>query len=213
MNLPQLADLSKVCLFLECQGFYISDSEEEMENKEFILRELGYSHWFLSQSQSGSLLYSNGMSYEKLTAHNKLDVKHRVRYVHGLPFEDAFFEDQGITLRDRNSVTRNIRDIYNNLFTDSRRIIAFKGYQTGQLLKNLSDIPLINLDAFDVRVFPGDIPELPFNARCQQHNWNLDCCRQTCVYYAHWMLSNKLTVCHDYSEDVTRRLANLDLTR
>ena len=194
MNLPQLPDLSKVCLFLECQGFYISDTEQEVENKEFILRELGYSHWFLTQSQSGSLLYSNGVSYEELTAPDKLDVKHRVRYVHGLPFEDTFFEDHGITLRDRKRVTRDIRDIYNNLFTDSRRSIAFKGYQTGQLLKNLSDtIPLINLDIFD---FPTmcDMPELPFTGRCERHYWNLYCCKQSCVCYAHWMLSNNLTL-------------------
>ena len=193
MNLPQLPDLSAVCLFLECQGFYISDTEGEMKNKEFILRELGYSHRFLTQAQSGSLLYSNGMTYEKLTAHDKLDVKHRERYVHGLPFEDKFFEDGGITLRDTNSVTRDIRGLYNNLFTDSRRSITFKGYQTGQLLKNLSDaIPLINLD--DVPVFSDTTFELPFNARCGQHKWTLNCCRQTYVYYSHWALSNKWTL-------------------
>lgn len=128
--------------------------------------------------------------------------------MHGLPFEDNFFEDHGIPLRDRNSV---IRDIYNNLFTDSRRSIAFKGYQTGQLLKNMPDtVPLINLDSYD---FPEmcDMPDLPFMGRCERHYWNLYCCKQSCVYYTHWMLSNNLTMARNDIEDVISRLEHLNI--
>ena len=105
-------------------------------------------------------------------------------------------------MRDRNSATRDIVKLYNHFFTDSRRIIAFKSYQTGQLLKNLPDtVPLINLDTFD---FPEmcDMPELPFVGRCESHYWNLHCCKQSCVYYAHWMLSKNLTLSNDDREDV-----------
>ena len=41
------------------------------------------------------------------------------------------------------------------------------------------------------------MPELPFAARCEQYYWNnywnLYSDEQSCVYYTHWMLSNKLT--------------------
>ena len=141
------------------------------------------------------------MPYEKLDAHDKLDVKHRERYVHGLPFEDKFFEDNGIILRDRNNVTRDIVQLYNHFFTDSRRIIAFKGYQTGKLLQNLPDtVPLINLDTFDCPEM-CDMPDLPFAGRCECHYWHLHCCKQACVYYAHWM-ANKINLTNGDTKDL-----------
>ena len=210
----QLPDLSNVCLFLECQGFHISDTEQHTKDKEFILRELGYSHWFLTGPQSGSLLYSNAVSYEDLTADDKLDVKHRERYVHGLPFEDKFFKDNGISLYNRNEVNEDIVTLYTHYCTDARRSIAFKGYQTAQLLKNVSDtIPLINLDMFN---FPEDMfdfecDSLPPAGRCERHYWKLYCCKQSCVNYAYWALSNKWTLDRDISDDITNRVAHLNI--
>ena len=209
---PQLPDLSNVCFFLECQGFYISDSEQHTRDKEFILRELGYCHWFFTGAKSGSLLYSTGMSYEGLTTEDKLDVKHRVRYVHGLPFEDKFFEDNEITLRDRNKARRDIVKLYANFCTDSRRNIAFKGYQTGQLLKNVSDtIPLIDLDTIDFsRV---QFRKLPFTTRCETHLWTLHCCKESCVYYAHSLLANNITTTRENEnvEEIRHRLEYLNI--
>ena len=85
-----------------------------------------------------------------------------------------------------------------------KEIIAFKGYQTGQLLKNVSDnVPLINLDSYGIPEM-CDMPELPFTGRCERHYWNLYCCKQSCVYYAHWVLSNNLTLTN--VQDVRNRL-------
>ena len=69
---------------------------------------------------------------------------------------------------------------------------------------------LINLDTFD---FPEmcDMPELPFAGRCERHYWNLHCCKQSCVYYAHWMLSNKITLTNDDREDVVEVQSRLEV--
>ena len=180
--------LSKVCLFLECQGYYISDLDHpEPRDKEFILREVGYSHWFFTD-MSGSCVYSVDMDFDDLAPHNKLAIQQQVQDEHGLPFEDAFYDDFGLSLRSRNKASRDIVKLYNAHHTHVRTSIAYKGYQTGQLLKNVSEIiPVINLDMFDV------FSDVACTRRCDYHFGReiLHCCHQACVHYSTSALSQQ----------------------
>ena len=196
--------LSKVCLFFECQGYYISDFDhDDSRDKEFILRELGYSHWFLTSDRSGSWMYSVDMEFEDLAPHNQFDIQHRIEHEHGLVFEDICYEGLGSTLRPRNNVSRDIVKLYNTSRTDSRDSIAYKGYETGQLLKNVSDIiPVIDLDMFDFS------EEVVRPKRCDCHLMELHCCRQSCAHYAEMSLMSQWSLPDGLESDLIHNITS-----
>ena len=157
-------------------------------------------------------MYAVDMEFEDLAPHNQFDIQHRIEHEHRLVFEDMCYMGLESTLRPRNNVSRDIVKLYNTSRTDSRDSIAYKGYQTGQLLKNVSDIiPVIDLDMFD---FSEE--EVVRSKRCDYHNlMELHCCRQSCAHYAemslksHWSLPGGLE--SDLIRNITSHLEQIHL--